>query len=130
MDQVIFQVKISKTSKNPPYGYLFLCPKEDFRAGPSSVSWPHCPAYWSLDPSGVDYLSAEKEAELGFPPIQLTAKIYGYCWDESVYTGVRQFHRAKGFDPDSQDVAQHLGHKLFQLSSEVDPLFAHGEFTV
>ncbi|KAJ6552857.1 hypothetical protein B0H19DRAFT_1263297 [Mycena capillaripes] len=124
VDQVTFQLKISKTSKTPPHGYLFLCPKEDFRAGPSSVSWLHCLAYWSLDPWGVDRLSAEEAAELGFPPIQLTAEIYMYCWDESVYTGVRQFHRAKGFNPDSQDVAQHLGHKLFQLSSEVDPLSA------
>ncbi|KAJ7906966.1 hypothetical protein B0H13DRAFT_2332925 [Mycena leptocephala] len=41
-----------------------------------------------------------------------------------VYAGLRQFHRAKGFDPDSQDVA---GYPIYQLhrAGPVDPLFAH-----
>jgi hypothetical protein len=50
-------------------------------------------------------------------------------WDADVYAALRQFHRAKGFDPDSQDVAQHLGYPLFQLPSAVDPLFAHGKLS-
>jgi hypothetical protein len=46
-----------------------------------------------------------------------------------VYAGLRQFHRAKGFDPDSQDVACHLGYPIYQLhrAGPVDPLFAHGK---
>ncbi|KAJ6528969.1 hypothetical protein B0H19DRAFT_899716, partial [Mycena capillaripes] len=71
--------------------------------------------YWSLDQSGVDCLSAEEAAEFGFPSIQLTAMVLGYSWDDNFYSGVRQFHRAKGFDPDSQEVARHLGYPLFQL---------------
>ncbi|KAJ7906962.1 hypothetical protein B0H13DRAFT_2332922 [Mycena leptocephala] len=41
-----------------------------------------------------------------------------------VYAGLRQFHRDKGFDPDSQDVA---GYPIYQLhrAGPVDPLFAH-----
>ncbi|KAJ7111773.1 hypothetical protein C8R44DRAFT_882828 [Mycena epipterygia] len=52
-------------------------------------------------------------------------------WDASVYAGLRQFHRAKGFDPESQDVARLLGHPLFQISSKFEPPFAHveGEFS-
>ncbi|KAJ7927334.1 hypothetical protein B0H13DRAFT_1861521 [Mycena leptocephala] len=40
-----------------------------------------------------------------------------FSWDADVYAALRQFHRAKGFDPGSQDVAQDLG--------AMDPLFAH-----
>ncbi|KAJ7755486.1 hypothetical protein B0H16DRAFT_715739 [Mycena metata] len=44
-------------------------------------------------------------------------------WDASVYAGLRKFHRAKGFDPDSQDVARHLGYPLYQVSpQELDHL--------
>ncbi|KAJ7928258.1 hypothetical protein B0H13DRAFT_2549772 [Mycena leptocephala] len=48
-----------------------------------------------------------------------------FSWDADVYAALRQFHRAKGFDPDSQDVAQDLGYPLFQLPSAMNPLFAH-----
>ncbi|KAJ7804744.1 hypothetical protein B0H14DRAFT_3869068 [Mycena olivaceomarginata] len=47
------------------------------------------------------------------------------CWGANVYAALRQFHQAKGFDPDSQDVAWRLGYPLFQLPSAVDALFAH-----
>ncbi|KAJ7669812.1 hypothetical protein B0H14DRAFT_1028322 [Mycena olivaceomarginata] len=39
--------------------------------------------------------------------------------------GIRQFHQTKGFDPDSQEVAIHLGHLLYELSSEIHIPFAH-----
>ncbi|KAJ7044380.1 hypothetical protein C8F04DRAFT_942366, partial [Mycena alexandri] len=84
--------------------------------------------YWSLDPSGVDRLSTEEATQLGFPSFQLTTRVHGYSWDTSVYAGLRQFHKAKGFDPDSQDVARHLGCPLYQLSRDMDPLLAYGEW--
>ncbi|KAJ6525976.1 hypothetical protein B0H19DRAFT_581470 [Mycena capillaripes] len=123
MNHVSFEVKIADATKESPPGYLFLCPKEDFRVGPASFGWPDCAAYWSLDPSDVERLSAQDAARLGFPSIQLTAKIGGGCWDDSVYAGLRKFHQVKNFDPESQDVARHLEDRIFQLSS--DHLFAH-----
>jgi hypothetical protein len=54
-------------------------------------------------------------------------EVWGKSWDASVYTGLRQFHQAKGFDPDSQDVARHLGQPLYQLLSETDGSFAHSK---
>ncbi|KAJ7111774.1 hypothetical protein C8R44DRAFT_985271 [Mycena epipterygia] len=87
-------------------------------------------AYWSLDPSGVGRLSMAEATQLGFPWIQLTTGIYGASWDASVYAGLRQFHQAKGFDPESQDVARHLKCRLFQLSNVlevVEERFAHSE---
>ncbi|KAF7337149.1 hypothetical protein MVEN_02152900 [Mycena venus] len=118
-----FQLKISETVGSPRTGFLFLCPEEDFHVGPSSFRWPECPAYWSLDPCGVERLSTFEATQLGFPSIQLTATIDGWYWEDIVYGGLGQFHRAKGFDPDSQEVARHLRYPLFQLSNERDSQF-------
>lgn len=41
--------------------------------------------------------------------------------------GIRQFHEAKGFDLNSQDVAIELGYPLFQVSCTRDDLLAYGE---
>ncbi|KAJ7679423.1 hypothetical protein DFH06DRAFT_511072 [Mycena polygramma] len=110
---------------DPPVGYLFLCPTTDLETGPSSFRWPACPAYWSRDPSGIQHLSTEEANRLGFPCIQLETELFVSSWDASVYAGLREFHHAKGFDPDSQDLARHLGYPLFQLTSETEAPFAH-----
>ncbi|KAF7337164.1 hypothetical protein MVEN_02154400 [Mycena venus] len=112
-------------NNDPPAGFLFLCPGDDFQTGPLSFRWPDCPAYWSLDPWGVDRLSMEEATQLGFPLIQQTTEVWGCHWDDRVYAGLRHFDQGKGFDPDSQDVARHLGYPLFKLSSKIGPPFAH-----
>ncbi|KAJ6566398.1 hypothetical protein B0H19DRAFT_1066706 [Mycena capillaripes] len=106
-------------------GFLFLCPEKDFQNGPSAFCWPRFPAYWSLDPSGVQRLSAEEATDFGFPFLELTARIGGRSYNKSVYAGVREFQRAKGFDPESQDVARDLGYSLFYPCNEMDALFDH-----
>jgi hypothetical protein len=126
---IIFSVQISATNtKDAPPGYLFLCPENDLQTEASSFRWPHCAAYWSVDPVGVQCLSQDEATELGFPSIQLSTTLELQSWDASVYAGLRQFHQAKGFDPDSQDVARHRGYPLFRPSAETTPLFAHGRF--
>jgi hypothetical protein len=72
----------------------------------------------------------EDATALGFPSISLSTNVYGRSWDASVYAGLRQFHQAKGFDPDSQDVARHLHHPLWQLASDMDAPFAHGKSAI
>ncbi|KAJ7168845.1 hypothetical protein C8R46DRAFT_1350344 [Mycena filopes] len=124
VDDIYFTVTVPNPTGACPDGYLFLCSKEHFRVG-ASFKWPDVPAYWSLDPSGVERLSMEEAARLGFPRLELITKIYGMSWDTSLYAGLRQFHQAKGFNPESQDVARHLGLPLFRLSTEEDPPFAH-----
>ncbi|KAJ6495980.1 hypothetical protein C8R45DRAFT_1131661, partial [Mycena sanguinolenta] len=104
-----------RTHFNETRGYLFVCPPEDFRAGGNSFKWPDCPAYWSLNPSGVDRLSLETVETLGFPTIHIQTTIYGRCWGDDVYYGLRRFHQGKGFDPDSQDLARHLGYPMFEI---------------
>jgi hypothetical protein len=110
-------------------GYLFVCPEEDLQIGTSSFKWPDCPAYWSLDPSGAERFSTEDATTLGFPILQFSIQVRGHSWDASVYAGLHQFYGAKGFDPDSQDVARYLGCPLYYLPTELDLSFAHGAFS-
>ncbi|KAJ7168860.1 hypothetical protein C8R46DRAFT_1092683 [Mycena filopes] len=99
-------------------GYLFLCPVNDFRTGPCSFRAPDLPAYWSLGPSGVNRLSPEDANRLGFPSLQLATTVQGKSWDRQTYAELGRFHRAKGFDPTSQDVARYLGDPLYYLPQE------------
>jgi hypothetical protein len=124
-----FNISVSEALEHPPPGYLFVCPEKDLQIGPSSFRFPDCPVYWSRDLSGTERLSLEEATELGFPSIGLSTSIFGASWDADVYAVLRQFHRAKGFDPDSQDVVRHLGYPLYQLSNAMDALFAHGKLS-
>ncbi|KAJ6512461.1 hypothetical protein C8R45DRAFT_777163, partial [Mycena sanguinolenta] len=72
--------------------------------------------YWSLDPTGAERLTPEDTVNLGFPSFRLSTEVEGSSWDASVYAGLRRLHTAKGFDPDSQDLAGHLGYELYQSS--------------
>ncbi|KAJ7301183.1 hypothetical protein DFH08DRAFT_119453 [Mycena albidolilacea] len=125
LEDVFFCLSIPLTTAGTPEGFLFLCPPTDFQIGPSSFKWPDCAAYWSFDPTGADPLSLEDAANLAFPSLRLFTEIRGRSWDTNFYTGLRQFHQAKGFDPDSQDLALHLGQPLYGLSSETHISFAH-----
>ncbi|KAJ7177198.1 hypothetical protein C8R46DRAFT_49299 [Mycena filopes] len=104
-----------------PLGYLFLCPETHFQTGPASFGWPDSPAYWSLDPTGLESLSSDDAEALGFPSLDAAVVISVKSWDASVYAGLRQFQAAKGFDPDSQDVARHLGYPLYQPIDRQNP---------
>jgi hypothetical protein len=111
-----FQLWISLTGPDVPSGYLFFCPREDLQVGPSSLRWPDCPAYWSCDPDGLDPIDTEEAARLGYLTIELRREVRFRSWRSHVYTGLRQFHEAKGLDPDSQELARHLGRPLFKLA--------------
>jgi hypothetical protein len=115
LEHVYFGLVILRSVEDLPPGFLFVCPANSFQTGPSSSRWPECATYWSLDPSGVERLSMDDATALGFSSILLSMKIHGRSWDSSVYTGLRQFHQAKGFDPDSQDIARHLCNPLRQM---------------
>ncbi|KAJ6512518.1 hypothetical protein C8R45DRAFT_960623 [Mycena sanguinolenta] len=125
--QIDFTLTISAGEGARSTGFLFLCPPEDFRTGQSSFKWPGCPAYWSFDPSGTERLTSANAIHLGFPSFRLSVEIWGTSWDAAVYAGLHQFQEAKGFDPDSQYFAQHLGYPLYQMSylSRFDIPFAH-----
>jgi hypothetical protein len=103
----------------------------DLEGEQSSFKWPACPvlpAYWSRDLVGAEPISWEDAANLGFPSLHenLGQRV------ASVYAGVCQFHQTnlKGFDPDSLDIAQHLGQPLYEVSSEINLPFAQSESPV
>ncbi|KAJ7064446.1 hypothetical protein C8F01DRAFT_768235 [Mycena amicta] len=101
--------------QNVPAGYLFLCPPR--RALESKASEKDI-AYWSLDPLGHSRLSREEAHIRGFPDPVISRHGHKYRWDALVYEEIRAVHIAKGFDPDSQEVARHLGYPLFELVSD------------
>jgi hypothetical protein len=124
-DSVCFEItSVATIVEDHPTGYLFLCPPKDFESGPSSFRWPECPAYWSLDPSGSQRISKDDADKLGFPLLQVNTILWANFWPGSVYDGLRQFHNAKGFDSDSCDLARHLSHEFYQISSGIN---AQGE---
>ncbi|KAJ7768011.1 hypothetical protein B0H14DRAFT_2632975 [Mycena olivaceomarginata] len=129
VDKIIFQIQQLPNTINPhrPKGYLFLCPPADFRIGPSSFKWPDRPAYWSLDPSGAHCLSSEDTKILGFPALHMGTLVQTRTWDVSTYAGLGRFHQGKDWDPEGQDLARHLGHPLYDLSSGLVSPFAYGE---
>ncbi|KAJ7809793.1 hypothetical protein B0H14DRAFT_2607840 [Mycena olivaceomarginata] len=129
---VLFNLRcINNNQKTSQFeGYLFLCPEDDFQTGLSSYQWPHRPAYWSLDPSGVDPLTVEDAKNLGFDTIHIETFVDGISWDDTVYHGLRRFYAGKGFDPDSQDLARLLGYPLFEPASGPIVRFPYGEISM
>ncbi|KAJ7063811.1 hypothetical protein C8F01DRAFT_35804 [Mycena amicta] len=123
--RIVFQIMIPTHSQPLPEGYLFLAPAADFEVGPSLFCWPDCPAYWSLDPTGVERLSTKEAEQLGFPAFDLTMGVLVVSWDDSAYAGIRKFQRAKGFDPYTQDAARALEHPLYDLPAELNQDFTH-----
>ncbi|KAJ7153808.1 hypothetical protein C8R46DRAFT_1119643 [Mycena filopes] len=127
--EVGFTFRVPIPTLDCPPGYLFLCPPKDFQVGATSFRWPDLPAYWSLHASGAERLSVDEATRLGFPPLRLTTEVVGRWWDAGVYTELRQFHQAKGFEPESQEVSQHVGNPLsgWKLSLAEESLFAHDD---
>ncbi|KAJ7874510.1 hypothetical protein B0H14DRAFT_3859790 [Mycena olivaceomarginata] len=129
VDFIKFGLVFSPTTRSscPSQGWLFVCPNAQLRSGPCSFRWPDCAAYWSHDPFGSVRLSTEEAEEAGFPLIKLELEVKGSSWDPIDYAGLWQFHQAKGFAPDSQEIARHLGYPLYRLWDElaVEAPFAH-----
>jgi hypothetical protein len=110
----------------PEASYFSRRPK-DFQNGTISTD---CPRYWSFDSSGDELLDLADAVNLGFPSLTFSMGIRGESSGEpTVYAGLRKFHQAKGFDPDSQDVARHLVYSLYHINGEINIPFAHSELS-
>ncbi|KAK6980631.1 hypothetical protein R3P38DRAFT_2808893 [Favolaschia claudopus] len=79
-------------------------------------------AYWLLNPQGSERLDAKHADQMGFPSLKLSTTVFGLSWDDIVYAGLGDFHKAKGFDPYSQEVAVHLRKPLYQLVCHLPPV--------
>jgi hypothetical protein len=98
--------------------YLFLLPPVvDASGGHLTVHVP--PAnerhYWSFDPEGSGCLSQEALEELALPTVHFKVRASGAHRTQQQYNVIADFHRAKGFDPTSQDVALELGYPLVDV---------------
>ncbi|KAK6996424.1 hypothetical protein R3P38DRAFT_2799737 [Favolaschia claudopus] len=103
-----------------PKGYLWLRSASYFSRG-HSFKGAKSLAYWSLDPYGIEELSTDDAFKLGFPIICMEKiVVHGRSWDDRVYADIRKIHQAKGFDPDSQDVARSLGFPLYKPCLNVE----------
>ncbi|KAJ7064450.1 hypothetical protein C8F01DRAFT_768315 [Mycena amicta] len=100
---------------NAPHGYLFFSPTGSRRLLPKKPFQN----FWSLDPQGREQLSWKEARKRGFPKLMIFNDFSTFQWDASVYEEIRAMHIAKGFNPDSQDVARHLGYPLFELVSDI-----------
>ncbi|KAJ7501839.1 hypothetical protein B0H11DRAFT_689558 [Mycena galericulata] len=110
IDELTYRVRVSKTATTLFPAYLFLCPSEDL----DSIGF----AYWARDRAGMEHLNAEHAQELGLPTLSFSVQAWGQSWDRVLYAALRQFHRGKGFDPDSQDIARSLGYPLYEPIEE------------
>ncbi|KAK7006280.1 hypothetical protein R3P38DRAFT_1705584 [Favolaschia claudopus] len=125
LDEISFNITLDDSDVytfNDPEGYLLLCPTRDLKLGSNSFQWPECPAYWSLDPDGMERLTSDAARELGFPTIATETQAHFRSWDDIVYGGLREFHSGKGFDSESLDVAIHLRAPLYELFSDEPPI--------
>jgi hypothetical protein len=95
--------------------YLFLFPTNgDKSGGHLAVQLPpeNETYYWSLDPEGTEFLPQDALNELNLPSVSFHALVYGVQWRNEVYDSIRDFHRTRGFDPSSQEVAIKIGYSL------------------
>jgi hypothetical protein len=98
--------------------YLFLSPTVvGASGGQLAVHLP--PAnkthYWSFDLEGLNHLPQDIVDDFALPRVSFSATLLGRQWSQEVYDTISDFHRAKGFDPISQDVALELGYPLVDV---------------
>ncbi|KAK7057845.1 hypothetical protein R3P38DRAFT_3169351 [Favolaschia claudopus] len=103
---------------------LFLPPAKDLLSPDGArLQYSNRAPYWSLHPSGNPPLAPELVSALGLPSVQTKISINGIFFSPQFYESIAQFHRQKGFDPTSQDVAREMGLPLYHLvDDETDPV--------
>ncbi|KAJ7870544.1 hypothetical protein B0H13DRAFT_1724139, partial [Mycena leptocephala] len=102
-----------------PEGYLFLCPLANLQSEHGTFVRPtKSHIFWSLDPDGSERLSPEEASAHGFPSVNLNWVIFYKSLDDFAYTGLDEFHTGKGFNPNSQDIARHLGYPLYEFCDQ------------
>jgi hypothetical protein len=98
--------------------YLFLFSTEvDNSNGRLAIHLPTESAwyYWSLDPNGLDPIPEDVLDDLSLPEVHFLAMVFCRQWSREKYDAISDFHSAKGFDPDTQDIALKLGYPLVDI---------------
>ncbi|KAF8164370.1 hypothetical protein K438DRAFT_268030 [Mycena galopus ATCC 62051] len=100
--------------------YLFLAPPQvEILNGHFTVAVPPETEryYWAFDPDGVDRLTHAVAEDIGLPKPRFSFDCGGMNWDERTDEQIREFHAAKGFDPDSRDATIALGYPLVDIEA-------------
>ncbi|KAF8164366.1 hypothetical protein K438DRAFT_267966 [Mycena galopus ATCC 62051] len=100
--------------------YLFLFPPQvEILDGRFTVAFPLETEryYWAFDPDGLDRLTHAVAEEIGLPTPSFFLHCFGMDCDEHKEDQIREFHAAKGFDPDSREAAIALGYPLVDIEA-------------
>uniref|UniRef100_A0A0W0FR36 Uncharacterized protein n=1 Tax=Moniliophthora roreri TaxID=221103 RepID=A0A0W0FR36_MONRR len=94
--------------------YLFIHPFPESIS--ELVSWSHQPYFWSFDKTGQSKMSEEECERRGVPV--LTCRIGHFWvrkWPTYIYTTLREWQEARGFDPTTSDWARSMGYPEFEI---------------
>ncbi|KAK7026378.1 hypothetical protein R3P38DRAFT_3530643 [Favolaschia claudopus] len=109
-------------SRSPEKIFLFLPPYRTFLSADSTrYGFPREEPYLSFDPRGKDRLSANEALNLGLPQARIDISVAHHFVDDAFLKDLRTFHAREGFDPDSQEIAEHLGLALYCFADSEDP---------
>jgi hypothetical protein len=73
--------------------------------------------YWAFDPAGIDQLTHEIAEDIGLPTPKFSTELYCLYLREEDNNLIRDFHAARGFDPESQDVTIAMGYPLIDIEA-------------
>ncbi|ESK81648.1 hypothetical protein Moror_3243, partial [Moniliophthora roreri MCA 2997] len=105
---------VEETPPAPSPIYLFLHPFP--KSISEFVSWRCQPYFWSFDKTGQSKMSEEECERWGVPV--LTCRIGRFWvrkWPTYVYTALREWQEARGFDPTTSDWARSMGYPEFEI---------------
>ncbi|KAI3619315.1 hypothetical protein WG66_012803 [Moniliophthora roreri] len=110
----------SPVKETPPTPiYLFLCPLPISVS--ELVSWIEGqPYFWSFDETGQSRMSGEECKRWGLPVLTTSTGWSGesvrlVSWPTHVYTALRDWQKARGFDTATSDWARELGYPEWEI---------------
>ncbi|KAF7341495.1 hypothetical protein MVEN_01886900 [Mycena venus] len=103
---------------DPVYLFLFS-PQVEILDGQLTVINPADAEkyYWAFDPAGLHQLTNEVAENIGLPTPEFSIELSGPTFAQYEDAMIREFHAAKGFDPDSQDATIAMGYPLVDIEA-------------
>uniref|UniRef100_A0A0W0FYC1 Uncharacterized protein n=1 Tax=Moniliophthora roreri TaxID=221103 RepID=A0A0W0FYC1_MONRR len=110
---------VKETPSTPIYLFLHPLPM----SVSEYVSWVDGHFYfWSFDPTGQSRMSEEECERWGLPVLTVSTWLNSvelYSWSIHVYTALRDWQKARGFDPATSDWARHMHCPEFEILSNL-----------
>uniref|UniRef100_A0A0W0EVX6 Uncharacterized protein n=1 Tax=Moniliophthora roreri TaxID=221103 RepID=A0A0W0EVX6_MONRR len=109
---------VKETPPTPIYLFLHPLPMSISEL----VSWMDGHFYfWSFGRTGQSRMSEEECERWGLPVLTLftSSSVWLYSWPAHVYTALRDWQMARGFDPATFDWARHMSYPEFEILSDL-----------